>query len=115
MHIYEDQSVEDAARAGAGYTLPPRFPTSQCSGPYTAQLLGWSEEQIACRDFIRLVEAIRWVVGVELDGAIAHRARICSAQGAVVWARLFRPRRDQRLEAMKQNAARILVRAFDLN
>ena len=92
--------------------LSRHSPTSQSSGPYTAQLLGWSEEQIASREFLRIVEAIRWVAGAEVDGALAYRAQICSAQGAVVWAGLFRPRPDQRLEAMKQNAARILMRAL---
>ena len=92
--------------------LPPDSPTSKSSGPYTAQLLGSSEEKIVSRDFLRLVDAIRWVAKAELDGALAYRAQIYSAQGAVVWARLFRPRPDQRFEAMKRNAARILLRVF---
>ena len=93
-------------------TLPPGSPTSRSSGPYTAQLLGWSEEKIVSRDFLRLVDAIRWVAKAELDGALAYRAQIDSAQGAVVWARLLRPKPDQRFEAMKRNAARILLQVF---
>ena len=92
--------------------LPPHSSASKSSGPYTAQLLGWSEEKIVSRDFLRLVDAICWVAKAELDGALAYRAQIYSAQGAVVWARLFQPRSDQRFEAMKRNAARILLQVF---
>jgi len=92
--------------------LPPHPPTSKSSGPYTAQLLGWSEEKIVSRDFLRLVDAIRWVAKAELDGALAYRAQIYAAQGAVVWARLFQPRPNQQFEAMKRNAARILLQVF---
>ena len=93
-----------------GYEIAGR--SSDITGPYTAQLLGWSEDKIVSKDFIRLVDAIRWVAKAELDGALAYRAQIYSAQGAVVWAKLFRPRPDQRFEVMKRNSARILLRAF---
>ena len=55
--------------------------------PYSAKLLGWSDEELASSDFFRLVDAIRWLTDAEQNGAIARRAGIFSATGELVWAR----------------------------
>jgi hypothetical protein len=77
--------------------------------PYTARLLGWSDEELASRDFFRLVEAIRWLTDAEESGALARRAGIYSAKDELVWARMFAPKDEQRERVMKYNAARILA------
>ena len=76
--------------------------------PYSAKLLGWSDEELASSDFFRLVDAIRWLTEAEQNGAIARRAGIFSATGELVWARMFSAEDDQRQRAMKYNALRIL-------
>ena len=82
--------------------------------PYTAKLLGSSDEELASRDFFRLVEAIRWLTDAEENGALARRAGIFSSKGELVWARLFAAKDEQRERVMKYNAARILVQIDDL-
>lgn len=81
--------------------------------PYTARLLGWSDEELASRDFFRLVEAIRWLTDAEESGALARRAGIYSAKDELVWARMFEPKDEQRERVMKYNAARILAHVDD--
>jgi hypothetical protein len=76
--------------------------------PYSAKLLGWSDEELASSDFFRLVDAIRWLTDAEQNGAIAKRAAIYSATGGLVWHRSFAREEDQRQRVMKYNALRIL-------
>ena len=76
--------------------------------PYSAKLLGWSDEELASSDFFRLVDAIRWLTDAEQNGAIARRACIYSAAGELVWGRAFSAEDDQRQRVMKYNALRIL-------
>jgi hypothetical protein len=76
--------------------------------PYSAKLLGWSDEELASSDFFRLVDAIRWLTEAEQSGAIARRAGIYSATGELVWARMFSREVGGRERALKHNALRIL-------
>jgi hypothetical protein len=76
--------------------------------PYSAKLLGWSDEELASSDFFRLVDAIRWLTDAEQNGAIAKRAGIYSATGELVWGRMFLAEDDQRQRVMRYNALRIL-------
>jgi len=90
------------------------FPSVLLSRPYTAKLLGWSDEEIASRDFLRLVDAIRWIAAAEQNGALAKCAQICSPHNELLWARPLDPiaeQRSRRLRAMNHNANRILVSA----
>ena len=77
-----------AERIGVGEPISP--------SPYSARLLGWSDEELASSDFFRLVDAIRWLSDAEQNGAIAKRAGIFSATGELVWARAFAPDGEQR-------------------
>lgn len=88
-------------RSGVGEPISP--------SPYSAKLLGWSDEELASSDFFRLVDAIRWLTEAEQNGAIGKRAGIYSASGELVWARSFSRQDEQRERAMKYNAVRILV------
>jgi hypothetical protein len=91
-----------AERIDAGEPISP--------SPYSAKLLGWSDEELASSDFFRLVDAIRWLSDAEQNGALAKRAGIYSATGELVWARTFvSDRHEQRERVMKYNALRILV------
>ena len=83
------------------------------SGPYTAKLLGWSDDVLAGRDFFLLVDAIRWLTQAEENGAIAKRASIYAADDKMVWTKLFARMWNQRERAMKQNAKRILIQVLD--
>jgi hypothetical protein len=89
-------------RSGAEEPISP--------SPYSARLLGWSDEELVSSDFFRLVDAIRWLTDAEQGGALARRAAIYSATGEMVWSRLLaQQENDQRERAMKYNAVRILV------
>jgi hypothetical protein len=88
-------------RSGVGEDISP--------SPYSAKLLGWSDEELASSDFFRLVDAIRWLTDAEHHGAIAKRACIYSATGELAWGRSLALESDQRERAMKDNALRILV------
>ena len=79
------------------------------SGPYTAKLLGWSDEESAVSNFPTLVDAISWVADAMENGALAKRANIYSAKGELVWSERSGPTAKRRENAMKQNAQRILV------
>jgi hypothetical protein len=94
-------SDTDSDRLAVGEPISP--------SPYSAKLLGWSDEELASSDFFRLVDAIRWLSDAEQNGAIAKRAGIFSATGELVWARTFAPDGEQRERVMKYNALRILV------
>src|SRR5215207_10748247 len=94
-------SIADSEPSGVG------APISR--SPYSAKLLGWSDEELASSDFFRLVDAIRWLTDAEQNGAIARRAGIYSATGELVWARSLTSEGEQRQRAMKYNALRILV------
>jgi hypothetical protein len=87
---------------------PSRVGEPISRSPYSAKLLGWSDEELASSDFFRLVDAIRWLTDAEQNGAIARRASIYSATGELVWARAFAAEDDQRQRVMKYNALRIL-------
>ena len=89
-------------------SLAPRPLVEPTPSPYSAKLLGWSDEELASSDFFRLVDAIRWLTDAEQNGALARRAGIYSATGELVWARLFSAEADQRQRALKDNALRIL-------
>ena len=93
-------SIADSGSSGLGEPISP--------SPYSAKLLGWSDEELASSDFFRLVDAIRWLTEAEQSGAIARRAGIYSATGELVWARMFSAEDDQRQRVMKYNALRIL-------
>jgi hypothetical protein len=88
-------------RSGVGEPISP--------SPYSAKLLGWSDEELASSDFFRLVDAIRWLMDAEQSGAVAKRACIYSATGELAWARSLSPEGEQRERAMKYNAVRILL------
>jgi hypothetical protein len=94
-----------------GDTAPERIDAGEpiSPSPYSARLLGWSDEELASSDFFRLVDAIRWLSDAEHNGAIAKRAGIYSATGELVWAKTFASDHDQRERVMKYNALRILV------
>ena len=102
--------------SSASPSIAPSIADSESSGvnepisrsPYSAKLLGWSDEELASSDFFRLVDAIRWLTDAEQNGAIARRAAIYSATGELVWARAFSAEDDQRQRVMKYNALRIL-------
>src|SRR4029078_1102550 len=93
-------SIADSGSPDLGEPISP--------SPYSAKLLGWSDEELASSDFFRLVDAIRWLTDAEQNGAIARRAGIYSATGELVWARMFSGKDDQRKRVMKYNALRIL-------
>jgi hypothetical protein len=93
-------SIADSGSPDLGEPISPR--------PYSAKLLGWSDEELASSDFFRLVDAIRWLTEAQQNGAIAKRAGIYSATGELVWARMLSAEDDQRQRAMKYNALRIL-------
>jgi hypothetical protein len=78
------------------------------ASPYSAKLLGWSDEELVSSDFFRLVDAIRWLIDAEQNGAIARRAVIYSSRGELVWARVFSVEDNQRQRVMRYNALRIL-------
>lgn len=94
-------TIEETTQSGPGEPIS--------RSPYSAKLLGWSDEELASSDFFRLVDAIRWLSDAEQGGAIAKRAGIFSATGELVWARLFAAEGEQRQRVMKYNAARILA------
>jgi hypothetical protein len=84
----------------------------KASGPFTAKLINWSDEDAAVRSFDRLVDAIRWLAQAQQDGARAQRASIYSADNKLVWS-LARPPRsdDMRENVFKRNAERILFQS----
>ena len=113
-------SVPDSEPSPFGESISPNLapdtPSLEFTGleepispsPYSAKLLGWSDEELASSDFFRLVDAIRWLTDAEQNGALAKRAGIYSATGGLVWHRSFAREDDQRQRVMKYNALRIL-------
>jgi hypothetical protein len=85
---------------------------SSSSEPYTAKLIGWSDEEAAVRVFPRIVDAIRWLTAALEDGALAKRASIYSAKGELVWNKPGTRSGKMREHAMKQNAQRLFIQLF---
>ena len=79
------------------------------SGPYTAKLLSWSDEETTVGTFDCLVDAIGWLQQAGEDGALAKRLHVYSTKNELVWSQVGAPSGQLRSNAMKQNAQRILI------
>jgi len=90
----------------------PHVDETISASPYTAQLIGYSGEAAATRDFFRLVDAIRWLAGAVDKGALVKQATIYSARGELVWAKSIAVKELPREDVMKRNAQRILLQTI---
>ena len=80
-------------------------------GPYTAKLVGWSNEEAGVSTFDSLVDAIRWLTEAVENGALVKQANVYSGKSEPIWSIPGSPRQQLREIAMKRNAERILAQS----